>query len=208
MYFWNTIDDVCWISILAYDLGFSETIIPQFLVTCAHGVSAKKNEVWLGQSFGTLARCISWCFIYHTLLLHTYLVHAFLTFSLIVVLMSCRLHRTLQKCCRYLGSSFLGVIPAFIDERNRIIEQHYLGLGQTSRQEMQEILLCSGNKVGLTVYNWRIPKKRYLKTGKICGFSQNLSFGVFVGNACFLWQTGEFSKKKEKRKLVMIFTNL
>jgi hypothetical protein len=28
MYFWNTIDDVCWISILAYDLGFSETIIP------------------------------------------------------------------------------------------------------------------------------------------------------------------------------------
>jgi hypothetical protein len=52
------------------------------------------------------------------------------------------------------------------------------------------------------------PKKRYLKTGKICGFSQNLSFGVFVGNACFLWQTGEFSKKKEKRKLVMIFTNL
>jgi hypothetical protein len=28
MYFWNTIDDMCWISILAYDLGFSETIIP------------------------------------------------------------------------------------------------------------------------------------------------------------------------------------
>jgi len=27
----------------------------------------------------------------------------------------------------------LGVIPAFTDERNRIIEQHYLGLGQTSR---------------------------------------------------------------------------
>jgi hypothetical protein len=27
MYFWNTIDDVCWISILSYDLGFSETII-------------------------------------------------------------------------------------------------------------------------------------------------------------------------------------
>jgi hypothetical protein len=50
------------------------------------------------------------------------------------------------------------------------------------------------------VYNWRIPKKRYLKTGKICGFSQNLSFGVFVGNACFLWQTGEFSKKKKKKK--------
>jgi hypothetical protein len=28
MYFWNTIDDVCWISILAYDLRFSEIIIP------------------------------------------------------------------------------------------------------------------------------------------------------------------------------------
>jgi hypothetical protein len=28
MYFWNTVDGVCWNSILAYDLGFSETIIP------------------------------------------------------------------------------------------------------------------------------------------------------------------------------------
>ncbi len=153
VYFWYTIDDVCWISILAYDLGFSETIIPQFLVTCAHGVSAQKSEVWLSQSSGILARCILWCFIYHTLLLHTYLVRAFLTFFLIVVLMSCKLCRTLQKWCRYLGSSFLGVIPAFIGERNRIIEQHYLGLGQTSRQKMQEILLCSGNKVGFVVYN-------------------------------------------------------
>jgi len=38
----------------------------------------------------------------------------------------------------------------------------------------------------------------YSKTGEICGFFQNLSFGVFVGNACFLWQTGEFSKRKKK----------
>ncbi len=64
---------------------------------------------------------------------------------------------------------------------------------------MQEILLCSANKVGFIVYNWQIPKKRYLKTSEICGFSQNLSFGVFVGNVCFLWQTGEFSKKKKKK---------
>jgi hypothetical protein len=27
MYFWNTIDQVCWISILAYDLGFSERVL-------------------------------------------------------------------------------------------------------------------------------------------------------------------------------------
>ncbi len=63
--------------------------------------------------------------------LHTYLVRAFLTFSLIVVLMSCKLPRALQKCCRYLGSSFLGVISAFMDERSKIVEQHYFGLGQT-----------------------------------------------------------------------------
>jgi hypothetical protein len=57
----------------------------------------------------------------------------FPNFSLIVVLMSRKLRRALQKCCRYLGSSFLGVIPAITGKRNRIIEQHYLGLGQTSR---------------------------------------------------------------------------
>jgi hypothetical protein len=60
-------------------------------------------------------------------------VRAFLAFSLIVVLMSCKLHKALQKCCKYLGSSFLGVIPTFIDERNIIVEQHYLGLGQTNK---------------------------------------------------------------------------
>ncbi len=91
----------------------------------------------------------------------TYLVRVFLTSFLIVVLMSCRLRRALQKCCRYLGSSFLGVISAFTDEINRNLEQHYLGLRQTSREKMYEILLYSGNKVGLTVYNWQIPKKRY-----------------------------------------------
>jgi len=114
--------------------------------------------------------------------LHTYLVRAFLTFSLIVVLMSCKLPRALQKCCRYLGSSFLGVISAFMDERSKIVEQHYLGLGQTrvenvGNPSMLEILLCSDNKVGLIVYNWRIPKKRYSKTGEICGFFQNLPLG-------------------------------
>ncbi len=198
MYFWNTIDDVCWISILAYDLGFSETIIFKFLVICAHGVSAQKSEVWLSQSSRILARCILWCFIYHTLLLHTYLVRAFLTFSFIVILMSCKLCIALQKCCRCLGSSFLGVIPAFIGERNRIIEQHYLGLSQTSRQKMQEILVCSGNKVGLTVYSWQIPKKRYLKTGEICGFSQKNSFGVLQAMFVFCGKLVNFRKNKNK----------
>jgi len=28
-----------------------------------------------------------------------------------------------------LGNSFLGVILAFINQRNKIIKQHYLGLG-------------------------------------------------------------------------------
>ncbi len=73
---------------------------------------------------------------------------------------------------------------------------------------MQEILLYSGNKVGLTVYNWRIPKKRYSKAREICGFSQNLPLGVLVGNVCFL--CGRLANFREilKNKMVMIFSNL
>ncbi len=64
---------------------------------------------------------------------------------------------------------------------------------------MKEILLYSGHKVGLTVYNWRFPKKRYSKAGEICGFSQNLPLGVLVGNVCFFvadWRIFEPKKKK------------
>jgi hypothetical protein len=51
------------------------------------------------------------------------------------------------------------------------------------------------------------PKKKVFKSwGNLWSFSKSSFGGVFVGNVYFLWQTGEFSKKKEK--LVMIFTNL
>jgi len=49
------------------------------------------------------------------------------------------------------------------------------------------------------------PKKKVLENwGNLWIFSKS-SFGFFVGNVCFWWQTGEFSKKK---KPMMIFTNL
>ncbi len=47
------------------------------------------------------------------------------------------------------------------------------------------------------------PKKTYLKTGKIFGFSQNLSFGVIVGMFVFWGRLANFRKKK--KKLAMIF---
>ncbi len=31
------------------------------------------------------------------------------------------------EMCKYLGSNFLGAIPPFTNERNIIMEQHYLG---------------------------------------------------------------------------------
>jgi hypothetical protein len=35
--------------------------------------------------------------------------------------------------CKYLGSNFLGAIPPFTNERNRIMEQHYLGFRAQAR---------------------------------------------------------------------------
>jgi hypothetical protein len=37
------------------------------------------------------------------------------------------------EMCKYLGSNFLGAIPPFTNERNRIMEQHYLGFRAQAR---------------------------------------------------------------------------
>jgi len=58
-------------------------------------------------------------------------MHAFLTF--LFLSLSCEWHAEFPKpaeilkieMCKYLGSNFLGAIPPFTNERNRIIEQHY-----------------------------------------------------------------------------------
>jgi hypothetical protein len=42
------------------------------------------------------------------------------------------------------------------------------------------------------------PQKKVLKNwGNLWIFSKS-SFGVFVGDVCFLWQIGKFSKQKTK----------
>jgi hypothetical protein len=37
------------------------------------------------------------------------------------------------ELCKYLGSNFLGAIPPFTNERNGIMEQHYLGFRAHAR---------------------------------------------------------------------------
>jgi hypothetical protein len=103
----------------------------------------------------------------------------------------------------------LGVIPAFTDERNRIIEQHYLGLGSDKQVE----------NVGNPSMFWQQGrthclqlaknKKKVLQNWRNLWIFSKSSFGVFVGNVCFFvadWRI--FKKKIKKKKLVMIFTNL
>jgi hypothetical protein len=102
---------------------------PDSLSIGAHGVSAKKIEVWLSQASGILQvgfRRLSLPYLHYYCTPNA----CFSDFSF----SHCRTNVTQSsqstaeilkiEMCKYLGSNFLGAIPPFTNERIRIMEQH------------------------------------------------------------------------------------
>jgi hypothetical protein len=106
---------------------------PDSLSDGAHGVSTKKIMVWLNQASGILASWISQSFICHTYIIIA--LESMLSWLFFSSYCRTNVRQNSQstakilkiEMCKYSGSNFLGAIPPFTNERNRIMEQHYLG---------------------------------------------------------------------------------
>ncbi len=112
---------------------------PHSLSDGAHGVSAKKILVWLSQASGILATWISQSFICHTYII----IAPGCMLSWLFFFCHCPTNAAQSsqssaeilkiEMCKYWGSNFLGAIPPFTNERNRIMEQPYLGFRAQAR---------------------------------------------------------------------------
>ncbi len=72
--------------------------------------------------------------------------------------------------------------------------------GQTSRQKIQEILLRTGDKVGLSVQNWRVPEKTPRKVANFLDFSEICAMG-YSQLFLFVAEWRIFGKKNDLSEL-------